>query len=65
MKVEIEVVKLLAIMEESADQMVARSYVIEKLERILTGNGISLHPTLAETLPTYFKKYNIEEEENV
>jgi len=42
-----EIVKLLAIMnQDPKDLVVSRKYVIEKLERILNGAGIGIHPTL-------------------
>ena len=42
-----EVVKLLAIMKQDfGDEFVAKSYVIEKLERIINEIGIGIHHSL-------------------
>ncbi len=40
---------LLIIMEDAADVMVARSYIKEKLNMILS-NGINFHPSIKEKL---------------
>ncbi len=42
-----EVVKLLAIMnQDEGENFVSKEYVKEKLNRILSGVGIGIHPTL-------------------
>ncbi len=54
-----EVVKLLAIMKQDDSGevvMVARSYVIEKLNRIINEMGIGIHPTLKPYVKEYMKE---------
>ena len=57
-----EIVKLLAILQQdktNKDIMITRVYVIEKLERIINGTGIGIHPSLEEWVESYCKKQNI------
>ena len=54
-----EVAKLRAIMQQGLDgnePTVHRDYVNEKLDRILTGVGISIHPTLKDMVDNILGK---------
>ena len=52
-----EVVKLLAIMNQnSKNGFVSREYVREKLDRILDGMGIGIHPSLEKFVELKLKE---------
>ena len=52
-----EIAKLICIIEQSknSDIMVGRSYVKEKLERIINGIGVGIHPSLEGYVEDYIK----------
>jgi hypothetical protein len=58
-----EVFKLLFIMKQEdfkKDNFVSKDYIIEKLERIITGIGIGIHPTLRWCVEKAMKKWREE-----
>ena len=55
-----QIAGLKAILKESSDTMIARSYVLEKLTMIENG-GIGFHPTLKEAIEDAFIEKHKEE----
>lgn len=55
----VELAKLLVIInQDTTEPTIHRSYVREKIERILNGVGIGIHPSLEGMVEQYIKNFD-------